>query len=116
MKRGVKAPLAVDIRAANASLMARVAQDMPLPHVDGQRARFILVDGASILAFLIQEKKPIRGDAETALWTNRADFVLAHRGIFEKSWSSGTPAKDRLRASNGPDPLLAPRGSRSQNR
>ena len=77
MKRGVKARLAADITEANASLMARVAQYVPLRHVDGQRARFILVDGTSIFAFLIQDEKTIRGDAETALWTNSPDFVRA---------------------------------------
>jgi sugar-specific transcriptional regulator TrmB len=98
MKRGVKARLAADITEGNAALMARVAQSVPLRHVEGQRGRFILVDATSILAFLIQDEKTIRGDAETALWTNSPDFVRAHLEFFEKAWDAGTPARRRLAA------------------
>ena len=98
MRRGVKARLAADITEANVALMTRVAQHVPLKHVDRQRARFILVDRTSILAFLIQDEKTIRGDAETALWTNSPDFVRAHREFFEEAWRSGVPAAARLAA------------------
>src|SRR5206468_2246513 len=54
MRRGVKARLAADVNETNAVLMARVAKYVPLRHVDRQRARFIIVDRESILAFLIQ--------------------------------------------------------------
>jgi hypothetical protein len=69
-----------------------------LRHADGQRGRFILVDRTSILAFLIQDEATIRGEAETAIWTNSTDFVEAHFEFFERAWSSGTPAGARLRA------------------
>jgi len=71
---------------------------VPLRHVDRQRARFIIVDRDSILAFLIQDEKTLRGDGETALWTNSPDFVKAHLEFFEKSWASGVPARRRLTA------------------
>ena len=96
MRRGVKAELAVEITDANAALMARVAEFVPLKHVDGQRGRFIIVDRGSILAFLIQDEKTIRGDAETALWTNSPDFVKAHVEFFEQEWARGVSAKKRL--------------------
>jgi len=98
MHRGVKARLAADIAESNAALMARVAQHVPLRHIDHQRARFILVDRESILAFLIQDEKTIRGEAETALWTNSPDFVRAHLEFFEKAWASGMPATRRIAA------------------
>jgi sugar-specific transcriptional regulator TrmB len=97
MRRGVKPRLAADVNETNAVLMAQVAEHVPLRHVDRQRARFIIVDRSSILAFLIQDEKTIRGDGETALWTNSPDFVKAHLTIFEKEWEAGTPAAERLR-------------------
>ena len=98
MRRGVKARLAADINETNEVLMARVSKYVPLRHVDRQRARFIIVDRDSILAFLIQDEKTLRGDGETALWTNSPDFVKAHLEFFEKSWASGVPARRRLTA------------------
>src|SRR3989442_1103557 len=98
MRRGVKARLAADINETNEVLLARVSKYVPLRHVDRQRARFIIVDRDSILAFLIQDEKTLRGDGETALWTNSPDFVKAHLEFFEKSWASGAPARRRLAA------------------
>lgn len=97
MKRGVKARLIMDISSGNRSLVATVARHVPLRHSDGQRGRFILIDRSSILAFLIQDEATIRGEAETAIWTNSADFVKAHLEFFEQAWSSGTAAAVRLR-------------------
>jgi len=102
MRRGVKARLAADINETNAVLMARVAKFVPLRHVDRQRARFIIVDRDSILAFLIQDEKSIRGEGETALWTNSPDFVKAHLEFFERSWVSGTAPRRRLAELRGP--------------
>ena len=82
--------------------MSRVAERVPLRHVEHQRARFILVDRTAILAFLIQDERTIRGDGETALWTNSPDFVKAHLEFFEKAWTAGTPAEVRLRALGRP--------------
>src|SRR2546428_553969 len=96
MRRGVKARLAADVNETNAVLMARVAKFVPLRHVDRQRARFIIVDRDSILAFLIQDEKSIRGEGETPLWTNSPDFVKAHLEFFERSWASGTAPRRRL--------------------
>jgi HTH-type transcriptional regulator, sugar sensing transcriptional regulator len=102
MRRGVKSRLAADINETNAVLMARVARYVPLRHVDRQRARFIIVDRDSILAFLIQDEKTIRGDGETALWTNSPDFVKAHLDFFEQAWREGIPASKRLKSLRGP--------------
>src|SRR5881296_251407 len=96
MRRGVKSRIAADVNAANAALMSRVAEHVPLRHVEHQRARFILVDRTAILAFLIQDERTIRGDGETALWTNSPDFVKAHLEFFEKAWGAGIPAVERL--------------------
>jgi sugar-specific transcriptional regulator TrmB len=96
MRRGVKPRLAADISEANMALMARVAKYVPLRHVDSQSARFIIVDRDSIFAFLIQDEKTIRGEAETALWTNSPDFVKAHLQFFEKAWAGALPAVRRL--------------------
>jgi sugar-specific transcriptional regulator TrmB len=96
MRRGVKPRLAAEVNKANAALMARVSKYLPIRHVDGQRARFIIVDRESILAFLIQDERSIRGEAETALWTNSPDFVKAHLDFFEKAWAAGMPVKERL--------------------
>src|SRR5256712_13338356 len=98
MRRGVNARLAADINETNDFLMAWVSKYAPLRPVDRQRARFIIVDRDSILAFLIQDEKTLRGDGETALWTNSPDFVKAHLEFFEKSWASGVPARRRLAA------------------
>ena len=103
MRRGVKSRIAADVNAANAALMSRVAEQVPLRHVEHQRARFILVDRTAILAFLIQDERTIRGDGETALWTNSPDFVKAHLEFFEKAWTAGMPAKVRLRALRRPE-------------
>ncbi len=97
MQHGVKARLIMDIEEANRALAADVARYVPLRHSERQRGRFILVDRASILAFLIQDETTIRGEAETAIWTNSADFVKAHHEFFERAWSSGAPASRRLR-------------------
>ena len=96
IRRGVKPRLAADVNEANAVLMARVAEDVPLRHVERQRARFIIVDREAILAFLIQDERTIRGEGETALWTNSPDFVKAHLEFFEKAWGAGMPARDRF--------------------
>jgi len=98
MRRGVKPKLIADIDRSNAVLMSRVARYVPLRHADRQRGRFIIVDGESIFAFLVQDERTIRGEAETALWTNSPDFVRAHLEFFEQAWSGGTPAEGRLRA------------------
>jgi sugar-specific transcriptional regulator TrmB len=96
MRRSVKPRLAAEINETNAALMARIAEFVPLRHVDHQRARFIIVDRASILAFLIQDERTIRGEGETALWTNSPDFVKAHLEFFEKAWTAGIDAGERL--------------------
>ena len=96
MRRGVRPKLIAEIREANLPLMERIAQNAPLRHLEGQRARFLLVDGRSVLTFLIQDERTIRGDAETALWTNSPDFVQAHAEFFEKAWSIATPAESRI--------------------
>ena len=96
MHRGVKPRLAADVNEENEALMARVAENVPLRHVDRQRARFIIVDRSALLAFLIQDERTIRGEGETALWTNSPDFVKAHLEFFEKAWAAGIPATDRL--------------------
>src|SRR5213592_1289228 len=96
MSRGVKPRLVTDINESNAALMDRVAANVPLRHVDRQRARFIIADRMSILAFLIQDERTIRGDGETALWTNSPDFVKAHLEFFEEAWGAGIPAVERL--------------------
>jgi len=100
MRRGVKSKLVVDIDSANSALMARVARYVPLRHVERQRGRFIVVDRESIFAFLVQDERTIRGEAETALWTNSPDFVRAHVEFFEQAWSSGMSAESRLVALN----------------
>lgn len=97
-RRGVKARLLADVTEANAALIARVAVHVPLRHMDRQRGRFILVDRESILAFLVQDEGTIRGDAETALWTNSSDFVEVYRSLFETAWQSAMPADRRLAA------------------
>src|SRR2546422_6730405 len=102
MRRGVKARLAADINETNAVLMARVAKFVPLRHADRQRARVIIVDRDSILAVLTQDEKSIRGEGETALWTNSPDFVKAHLEFFERSWVSGTAPRRRLAELRGP--------------
>src|SRR5207247_8516338 len=102
MRRGVKARLAADVNETNEVLMARVSKFVPLRHVDRQRARFIIVDRDSILAFLIQDEKSIRGEGETALWTNSPDFVKAHLEFFEQSCASGMPARRRLAGARAP--------------
>src|SRR5207302_652020 len=89
-------------RETNHVLMARGAKFVPLRRVDRQRARFIIVDRDSILGFLIQDEKSIRGEGETAQWTNSPDFVKAHLEFFEKSWASGTVARRRLAELRGP--------------
>ncbi len=96
MRRGVKPRLIADITESNLALMARVAEHAPLKHADRQRARFIIVDRDSILIFLIQDERTIRGEGETALWTNSPDFVKAHLDFFEKAWNAGVPARERL--------------------
>jgi HTH-type transcriptional regulator, sugar sensing transcriptional regulator len=101
IRRGVKPRLAADINETNKALMAQVAGYVPLRHVDRQRARFIIVDRDSILAFLIQDEKTIRGEAETALWTNSPDFVKAHLDFFETAWGEGVAASTRLKALRG---------------
>ena len=62
--------------------MARGGEVRPLRRVDRQHARFIIVDRDSSLAFLIQDEKSIRGEGETALWTNSQDFAKAHLQFF----------------------------------
>ncbi len=96
MRRGVQPRLVADINETNAALMTRVAANVPLRHVDRQRARFIIADRMSILAFLIQDERTLRGDGETAIWTNSPDFVKAHTEFFEKAWGAGIPAAERL--------------------
>ncbi len=98
MRRGVKPRLITNISESNAALMARVAKRVPLRHVDWLGGRFILVDRESILAFLIQDEATIRGEAETAMWTNSPDFVKAHHEFFEKAWAAGVPSERRFAA------------------
>src|SRR5438552_918119 len=81
---------------------ARALNDPFQRLAEHQRARFILVDRTAILAFLIQDERTIRGDGETALWTNSPDFVKAHLEFFEKAWTAGMPAEVRLRALGRP--------------
>lgn len=102
MRRGVKPRLLGNIDSSNAVLMARVARHVPLRHVDGQRGRFIIVDRDAIFAFLVQDERTIRGEAETALWTNSPDFVRAHVEFFERAWTTGVSAKSRLLAIRRP--------------
>lgn len=101
MGRGVKPKLIADVDRSNVTLMSRVARAVPLRHADRQRGRFIIVDGESIFAFLVQDERTIRGEAETALWTNSPDFVRAHMEFFEQAWASGTSAEARIRELRG---------------
>ncbi|HLB68177.1 MAG TPA: helix-turn-helix domain-containing protein [Thermoplasmata archaeon] len=101
MRHGAKPKLLADIDDSNAALMGRVAQYVPLRHIEKQRGRFIIVDRESILAFLVQDERTIRGEAETALWTNSPDFVRAHSEFFDQAWAAAMPAKERLAALSG---------------
>lgn len=96
MQRGVKPRLIANIGESNRALMTAVEKHVPLRHLEGQRARFIIFDRGSVLAFLIQDERTIRGDAETALWTNSPDFVRACLDFFEKAWEQGTSGAQRL--------------------
>ncbi len=96
--RGARGRLIADISLANASLFEKVARRVPLRHVEDQRGRFIIIDGESMFAFLIQDEVGLRGEGETALWTNSPDFVRSHRDFFERSWKGGVSAKARFRA------------------
>jgi len=96
MRRGVRPKLIANIQVANAALMARVAANVPLRHVDWHAGRFIVVDRNEMIAFLIQDEGTIRGEAETAMWTNSPDFVKAHVDMFEKAWTAGTPGERRF--------------------
>jgi sugar-specific transcriptional regulator TrmB len=98
MRRGVRPKLIANLTAANAALMRRVAEVVPLRHVDWHAGRFIVVDRKELIAFLIQDEGTIRGEAETAMWTNSPDFVRAHVDIFETAWAAGRPARTRLRS------------------
>lgn len=100
LQRGVTCRLLADIHEGNATLMTRVAGRVPLRHMDRQRGRFIVADRESVLAFLVQDEATIRGDAETALWTNGLDFVRVYLDIFEALWHSAMPANQRLQAIN----------------
>lgn len=98
IRRGVKGRLIADLSVANLSLFEKVARRVPLRHVDDQRGRFIIIDGESMFAFLIQDEGGLRGEAETAFWTNSPDFVRSHRDFFERSWKGGVSAEARFRA------------------
>ena len=98
MRRGVKPKLIANVQTGNAALMARVAERVPLRHVESRAGRFIIVDRDSIIAFLIQDEGTIRGEGETAMWTNSPDFVKAHLDVFERAWASGTSPARRLSA------------------
>ena len=96
MKRGVKPRLVTNIHEGNLALMERVARYVPLRHVDWHAGRFIIVDQETMIAFLIQDEKTIRGESETAMWTNSPDFVRSHVESFEKAWREGSPARRRI--------------------
>lgn len=98
MERGVRARLLADLQPANAALLARVAERVPLRHLESQRGRFTVVDRSSVLAFLVQDEATIRGEGEVAMWTNSPDFVKAQVQLFEQAWASGVPAEERLAA------------------
>ena len=98
IRRGVNSKFLAHIHEGNAALMGQVAAHVPLRHVESRAGRFIIVDRESIIAFLIQDEGTIRGEGETAMWTNSPDFVKAHVDVFERAWASGTPAKRRLAA------------------
>src|SRR3972149_3805185 len=98
IRRGARGRLIADLNPANASLFEKVARRVPLRHVEDQRGRFIIIDGESLFAFLIQDEGGLQGEAETALWTNSPDFVRSHRDFFERSWKGGVSAEARFRA------------------
>jgi len=98
LRRGADAKLIADIGRSNATLFSKVARHVPLRHLDDQRGRFIIVDRESVFVFLIQDERGLKGEGETALWTNSPDFVRAHVDAFERAWRSGKAADSRLRA------------------
>ena len=98
IRGGAKGRLIADLNAANMALFEKVARHVPLRHVEDQRGRFIIIDGESMFAFLIQDEGGLRGEAETALWTNSPDFVRSHRDSFERSWKDGVRAEVRFHA------------------
>lgn len=98
IRRGVEPKIIGNIQASNAALMARVGEYVPVRHVDWHAGRFTIVDRHEMIAFLIQDEGTIRGEAETAMWTNSPDFVRAHVDIFEKAWATGMPAAKRIAA------------------
>lgn len=95
---GAAAKLIVDIQGGVAPLFGRVAQRVPLRHVEGQRGRFTIIDRESVFAFLVLDEQSLKGEEETALWTNSPDFVRVHAEFFELAWRSGVPAEERIRA------------------
>jgi len=95
-RRGVKARFLAEITAENAVLMERVVARVPLRHVERQRGRFTIVDRQVMIAFLVLDEGTIRGEGETALWTNSPDFARAHAELFDRVWASAIPAKRRL--------------------
>lgn len=98
INHGAAAKLIVDIQGGNAPLFTRVAQRVPLRHLEGQRGRFTIIDRESVFAFLVLDERGLKGEGETALWTNSPDFVRVHAEFFELAWRSGVPAEERIRA------------------
>ncbi len=98
LRGGADARLIADISRSNVALFSKVARYVPLRHLDDQRGRFIVVDRESVFVFLIQDERGLKGEGETALWTNSPDFVRAHVDTFDRAWRSATAADSRLRA------------------
>jgi sugar-specific transcriptional regulator TrmB len=96
MQRGVKCRMITDISVRNKNIMTSVSRFVPLRHLERQRARFIISDRKSILAFLIQDEDSLSGNAETALWTTSTDFVRAHIEFFEHAWKIAVPSERRF--------------------
>jgi sugar-specific transcriptional regulator TrmB len=100
MQRGVRCRMITDIGERNRHIMTSVSRLVPLRHLDRQRARFIISDRKSILAFLIQDEGSLSGKAETALWTTSTDFVKAHIEFFENAWKIAVPSERRFAEMN----------------
>jgi len=86
VERGVKIRIAAPVDDAS-FLPKDIAEMVELRKTDGNRARFVIVDGKQV-TFMLSDDNETHETYDTGVWVNTPFFVKALESMFDLSWQN----------------------------
>ncbi len=91
-ERGVRIRIAAPITKESQSAAKVLSAHAQVRHVDGTKARFVIVDGKSI-TFMVLDDTNAHPNYDFGVWVNTESFAKSFENIFNTLWESGKAVK-----------------------